>query len=504
MNNTRLVGGEVAELYDGDVIRFGVNVENGQGMPISPVYVKRYFRLTDLIESFPALIVRCKIDWTGEEYAAPLAWFPWSGTDNIFRNPCDVDSNDGVAIMDTSIALPDFQPRPSAHTSTNTFRVPESDSDVEEIPFNKFGWASQKSDDSHAEANDSQIPTPVSSETHDMKDACELPHGSTSHAESTKPKIGDESMDLATKSVYPNAKFHIESRIDRDGEEEEFFREVPVSYDGNAEDELEDEIDNEIENILGSGVDDYSNDDYASEDISSASDASSDDESSSVDNERVQECIDPMNVYRSKTMPNTRDLHSDDFWKALDESHIEFNRLIRDAPSPPTRCTIPSLLNFPPPQKLNEEEVLRVCAPIEDIPSLEDPKPSSSSTSYHDGPFACFESTADETKIEREITKPKAAMKRKASEMETEDAPLPSRKVSFSQEPSIHTIEQSEAATAISSALSEAEHSSKRVKTSHSSNLASYTATAVVSALLGGLGTIALLAALPAGYFGET
>jgi hypothetical protein len=63
--------------------------------------------------------------------------------------------------------------------------------------------------------------------------------------------------------------------------------------------------------------------------------------------------------------------------------------------------------------------------------------------------------------------------------------------------------------SAITSALSEAgeetelEPPTKKIKPSPAppKNLARYTATAVVSALLGGLGTIALLAALPAEYF---
>ena len=91
--------------------------------------------------------------------------------------------------------------------------------------------------------------------------------------------------------------------------------------------------------------------------------------------------------------------------------------------------------------------------------------------------------------------------------METQDAQLPELIAQPSQEPSLNSIQQSQVTTAISSALSEvealseAEPPSKRVKSSHSSNLATYTATAVVSALLGGLGTIVLLAALPAEYF---
>lgn len=63
------------------------------------------------------------------------------------------------------------------------------------------------------------------------------------------------------------------------------------------------------------------------------------------------------------------------------------------------------------------------------------------------------------------------------------------------------------AAEAISSALSEGSASPpplKRAKAHHDSSshhIGTYAATAVISAMLGGLGTIALLASLPAEYF---
>jgi hypothetical protein len=106
-----------------------------------------------------------------------------------------------------------------------------------------------------------------------------------------------------------------------------------------------------------------------------------------------------------------------------------------------------------------------------------------------------------------------SAMKRKASEMESQDnlqdAQKPDPVYLASQEPELDEISQSMIVSAITSALSEAgeetelEPPTKKIKPSPAppKNLARYTATAVVSALLGGLGTIALLAALPAEYF---
>lgn len=119
--------------------------------------------------------------------------------------------------------------------------------------------------------------------------------------------------------------------------------------------------------------------------------------------------------------------------------------------------------------------------------------------------------TADENETPLKPTS--SAMKRKASEMESQDNLQDAQKhilvYPASQEPELDEISQSQVVSAITSALSEAGENSepepptKRLKVSPTPprNLTRYTATAVVSALLGGLGTIALLAALPAEYF---
>lgn len=145
---------------------------------------------------------------------------------------------------------------------------------------------------------------------------------------------------------------------------------------------------------------------------------------------------------------------------------------------------------------------------------------------YIDGPFSCDREIAanlteedihmrnilerdrilKEVKNERQpisvIASSSASLKRKASGLESQDAQLSESVLPVSQ-PELDTIPNSEVVDAISSALSETEPPKKRVKSSHSSSntVAGYTATAVISALLGGLGTIALLAALPAEYF---
>lgn len=145
---------------------------------------------------------------------------------------------------------------------------------------------------------------------------------------------------------------------------------------------------------------------------------------------------------------------------------------------------------------------------------------------YADGPFSCkfgstyqrnFDSSPSTPLRERTPLPPlpkelssdpdSVSLKRKASEMEAQDAEQQDAQeaevIGSASQPDLDSIPRTEVVDAITSALSESEPSSKRAKTSHSSSkaVASYTATAVISALLGGLGTIVLLAALPAEYF---
>lgn len=115
--------------------------------------------------------------------------------------------------------------------------------------------------------------------------------------------------------------------------------------------------------------------------------------------------------------------------------------------------------------------------------------------------------TADEKGAS--LTSVTLGSKRKASEMESLDTMQDTQKYEPISESQPETSPQSQLVSAISSALSEAEEDvksappAKRVKPSPSpaKSLTGYTATAVISAMLGGLGTIVLLAALPAEYF---
>jgi hypothetical protein len=135
---------------------------------------------------------------------------------------------------------------------------------------------------------------------------------------------------------------------------------------------------------------------------------------------------------------------------------------------------------------------------------------------YHDGPFSTSAHVEDAS-VPYLATSRKSTLKRTATEMQSS-----SLEPSLSQDAQRLPVEpasqpdlnfdtaSSEAKNAISSALAENvsafadnEHPAKRIKSSHSTSksLASHATTAVVSALLGGLGTIAMLAALPNNYF---
>lgn len=187
------------------------------------------------------------------------------------------------------------------------------------------------------------------------------------------------------------------------------------------------------------------------------------------------------------------------------------------------------------PLLLREKKVERVTTDSQILPTVD----NSTSASYHDGPFINSSNAWLEEYEEVPSSSggvfmtgaAKSSLKRGASEMEDiMSAPTPQKfqmtatnqDSSFqdaqplapfssgSQQSSLNTIPEPEVIEAINSALAESEPSeppSKRIKLSPSpspsnrTGLASHAKTAVVSAMLGGLGTIALLASLPSEYF---
>lgn len=67
LNNVKLITGEDTPLINGDILRFGVNVDRGDGSSLySDLHMLLAHELTPAIEEFPALAVKCKIDWSDE------------------------------------------------------------------------------------------------------------------------------------------------------------------------------------------------------------------------------------------------------------------------------------------------------------------------------------------------------------------------------------------------------------------------------------------------------
>jgi chemotaxis response regulator CheB len=121
--------------------------------------------------------------------------------------------------------------------------------------------------------------------------------------------------------------------------------------------------------------------------------------------------------------------------------------------------------------------------------------------SYSDGPFR-----SPQKDLKRTASQMESSSNDTGSQSFSQDAQRPQPLEAYSQDTNLNTISSTQLQDAITSALSEnaSEPPRKRVKATHptrSKTLASHAATAVVGALLGGLGTIAMLAALPPNYF---
>lgn len=487
-------------------------------------------------------MVRCKVDWL-EQYVKPRHWLPRISTHSLLRTTHDIEIthvNDLQAISEPKPAPPLRQ------TSTNTFCVPD-DSDVEEVTIIKSVPTFEETEDNQPEDVKAMVsPALTSSEAHSIPEHVECqPDGHGPRKHYPPPPFNIQPPVIADQP-YPPHPFTTDTsfadgpsdyprfgvKLYKDNWSSEIERELNEQFDEESEDEDNSEIESdsdsssiddddfELDNILLSGtksdgassVDSASDADYLSNADSpseddSASDNSDDSDDGSFVEENEKECIDPALIYNefaasniSTVLPFTGTTNGgsepkSNELKHLHDLHVRF-----------PKCPITSLLNCPPSQTFNQGDVQKSSDPIGHHPPIVE-FPGYVPNLYRDGPFSCDGLADKETNETEWVDMPRVSLKRKAFEMETQDAQLPELIAQPSQEPSLNPIQQSQVTTAISSALSEvealseAEPPSKRVKSSHSSNLATYTATAVVSALLGGLGTIALLAALPAEYF---
>ncbi|KAJ5925639.1 hypothetical protein N7454_008278 [Penicillium verhagenii] len=531
LNNKRLGHGDAIPVFTGDVIRFGVDVERGEDV-------------------FPALVVRCKVDFT-KQYAVPRVWSSRVDTDFPCRDVSqDIETPQPVLTSGTR------------HTSTNTFCVPEDDSDVEEIP-------NPKNISTTTESAAMITPPLTSSDILKTLEQVDCHPGDPRKPLLPRQLMGvtppngmlplepcpayDPNSDKVNWLPYKGDNFsNVDRGLDEDFEEESDEDEDgsemdsdSSSDDSNAEveqeksktslivahDELSADSPSDAEYAYDSDLECPSDVDWpkVASDVESACDASDDsDDESYVEDENEKEFIDPSLLAQWPVCAPSKDVISFNpaafppkyFTESL-APQSNFGPYKGDSTGliAPTkdvknnasdlhdlhvrfpRCPIKSLLNCTPVQSSVKGVDV---SPSQAYPSL----PSGQSL-YFDGPFSCTDIVDKEVNDDTwgsgwdELTK--VSLKRKAHEMETQDAQLPETIPELipasSQESSLNSIQQSEVTSAITSALSEVEPPSKRVKSSHSSSLATYTATAVISALLGGLGTIALLAALPAEYF---
>lgn len=413
-------------------------------------------------EEFPALSVRCDVKWSE----------PTAGLEICLYEPsnmlCNHTAERALSKFHTS---PASELRPSS--SSNTFCVPDDDeSDMGEVKVNQIPPSKVGGGDITVLYDESSYNSSQASHKHESSWDSD-PYDS----DSEKIDYSAESNDEESNEEFDSDASSF-GQVSNDEEEVDYT--VGVDLPRSALDD----------DVRGSGSD-----------SAAESDADYDDEYSVGQDEDEEECIDPSML-----------IHND---------NLAPPSLIEAIPSPPTGCF------FPKPyitSAQNQPMILPTYFPLTPItPTLEHKREEDDGSqrlgrlsirdvlnNYHDGPFAGpnAPTTKNESSEEELVTESPSltTLKRKASEMESQDAQIPESILPPSEKVDLETISQSQVAEAISSALSESSESEppkKRVKATHdtSNKVASYTATAVISALLGGLGTIALLAALPAEYF---
>lgn len=527
LNNVKLITGEETPLISGDILRFGVNVDRGDGSSLYlGLHVLLSHELTSAIEEFPALAVKCKINWS-DEYGHICIFSTYDHTDMLPRWPAPEETPTAPLAQPISTWESNSVSEPRPSSSTNTFCVPEGDSDVEEIAM----IACLSDEDERPNESAPLVPLgPQMDSVCLIEDGQRLKESSQNDALARFNDHGPECVE-----VFPTEPS--DDYLDSNEEEDSDLESSDPSAFSHTSDGVE---------FIPGPVSDPISDTYKHDALPSASEceiesesysdagseSNSDDESSIGDQ---NEFIDPSKLTQKE---NFAVGVFDQVPGNLAGSAINTAEQVAAETSEP-RSIMPvadgwvsSSTHFIPASSLRPESLhpKAKSRPVEDQERLLSLAPSSADPAtwgtYIDGPFSCDREIAanlteedirtrnilERDPILRNVTKERQAMstvasssaslKRKASGPESQDAQLPESVVPVSQ-PELDTIPNSEVVDAISSALSETEPPKKRVKSSHSSSntVAGYTATAVISALLGGLGTIALLAALPAEYF---
>lgn len=437
-------------------------------------------QLIPSIEEFPALSVRCDVKWS--ESTTDLEIYPYDPSDVLYHHTAE----QARTTMDTK---PASELRPSS--STNTFCVPDDDeSDMGEVKVNQI---------SPFKVGDGDITVLYDESNHDSSRA---PY-------KHELSLDSDPHDSECDEVFPSEGSFEEYSESSNGEESNGkgseFDSDPSSFSQDSDDG------ERVEYTIGVDLPLSALDDNVSgseSDSDAECDADYDDEYSVGQDEDEEECIDPSMLIHKDNLATTSLIGAIQnpggfFPKPYFKVDVQEQgpTAVQNQP-----MTFPSHFPLTPitptlEHKREEDDGSQRLGRLSICDML---------NNYQDGPFAGpNDSTPKEVSSEEEVVTESpslASLKRKASEMESQDAQIPDSIVPPSEKVDLETISQSQVAEAISSALSECsdtEPPKKRVKATHdtSNKIASYTATAVISALLGGLGTIALLAALPAEYF---
>ncbi|KAJ5574052.1 uncharacterized protein N7459_008479 [Penicillium hispanicum] len=467
LNNVKLISGEATPLLEGDIIQFGVDVERGD-------------------EDFPALTVRCKVNWIDAQ-ALQVTEGPYIAQPNPMSDPKPV---------------PELRPV----SSTNTFCVPDDDdSDVEEIPALKHVPPFEEAEAPSFHCSVEQLSPVLTGGL--------LPAHQCMNCQVT-PNGEDVPEHVAQREAPQEVSEESELDSDRPSFEDESEIESDTSSLNNANEDFPANYGEDLDSSCSESDADYYESDSAS--VPDVSSEISSDEESSVGNQN--DYIDPSLLAQKgnlavdtveqaiKNNEESKSSTNSSIKIEIPESKPEASVMI-DFRARFPKTAIPHVLNPSVPQALEEGAIFQSynAATQDFCPVSNSEILRAFQDSYKDGPFSCNDHVKkDSTPDESILTSAQTSLKRKASELEAQDAQIPDSGIPQSQEPDLNTISRSEiAANAIGSALCEMEPPNKRVKSNHSptSKVASYTATAIVSALLGGLGTIALLAALPAEYF---
>ncbi|KAJ5683985.1 Vacuolar protein sorting-associated protein 64 [Penicillium maclennaniae] len=514
INNTKLITGEKTPLIHGDVLTFGVPVDRED-------------------ETYPALAVKCKFHWVDKR---PVS-------DEI-----PVKSN-----VIECITPPVSKLRPS--TSTNTFCVPDDDSDIGEIlvPKVRFPFTQWPRISAHplepicVDEDEQPLSQTIQKEQHMEEDLLKyseledsdyeevLEDGSNDSTNSEEESdLGESVSSLLIKS-NDCANMSADTSADADVAELDatHYDSAFPCFDGAHDSfqpthDIDSDPDSDSDSDVESESESASNSDALSDKESSAGNGSYNGDSDDDDDDDEDEVYINTNINPTPFVdPDVLSL--DELHSVNTAPHVKPETL---EPKPSDPLGSPPAYHFPGPSFQSGPSYLPAPSCYETnpwrMPQCFPPPPHTPYPrfEYADGPFSCkFGSTYQRdfdsrpTPPHREPTPlpslPKelssdpdsVSLKRKASEMVTQDAEQQDAQeaeviVSASQ-PDLDSIPRAEVVDAITSALAESEPSPKRAKTSHSSSnvVATYTATAVISALLGGLGTIVLLAALPAEYF---